>query len=102
MDAMGYLLQQQQFPFLTVVKKEEGSPGGLPGDVGQLIGQQIVGGYLQHIGDVDQCFQARPSLSSLYGANSGRGFSNSFGQLLLGKPRLFPGGLNAFSQFFCS
>ena len=41
-----YLLKQRQLPLLAVSKKEEGFPGGLPGDVGQLIGQQIVGGYL--------------------------------------------------------
>ena len=95
-----YLLKQRQLPLLAVSKKEEGFPGGLPGDVGQLIGQQIVGGYLQRICDADQCLQAGPSLSGLYGADSGRGFSNGFGQLFLGKARLPPGGLNAFSQLF--
>ena len=99
-DAMGYLLKQRQLPLLAVSKKEEGFPGGLPGDVGQLIGQQIVGGYLRRICDADQCLQAGPSLSGLYGADSGRGFSNGFGQLFLGKARLPPGGLNSFSQLF--
>lgn len=97
---MGYLLKQRQLPLLAVSKKEERFLGRLPGDVGQLIGQQIVGGYLQHIGDVDQCFQTRPSLSGLYGADCRRGFANRLGQLLLGKSRFFPGGLNAFSQLF--